>query len=247
MIWISRSFRASLPVHLNDKLLLLQVRVRIIEGRQLPGINIQPVVKVTVAGQTKRTCIRKGNNPVFDEVSRGQRSKVLYIKSPWVRNLSPVEVEIWSVCVCVCVSDLLPELLWVTLRPVWRANLHHRECHPLAHPLLQHVICFIVLKWLFVHCLCFCFSCIRPSLCSVSVWPNRHTLLQHILMKLISRHGLNAVEVFLPTYCTRLLALDKNTHLYHMFSIDIWGESKLCNAGGPLVGTFLIPDRLCVR
>uniref|UniRef100_A0A8C5CEE7 C2 domain-containing protein n=1 Tax=Gadus morhua TaxID=8049 RepID=A0A8C5CEE7_GADMO len=78
------SFRASLPVHLNDKLLLLQVRVRIIEGRQLPGINIQPVVKVTVAGQTKRTCIRKGNNPVFDEVSRGQRSKVLYIKSPWV-------------------------------------------------------------------------------------------------------------------------------------------------------------------
>uniref|UniRef100_A0A8C5C2A9 C2 domain-containing protein n=1 Tax=Gadus morhua TaxID=8049 RepID=A0A8C5C2A9_GADMO len=63
----------SLPVHLNDKLLLLQVRVRIIEGRQLPGINIQPVVKVTVAGQTKRTCIRKGNNPVFDEVSRGQR------------------------------------------------------------------------------------------------------------------------------------------------------------------------------
>uniref|UniRef100_A0A4W6EYJ7 Dysferlin, limb girdle muscular dystrophy 2B (autosomal recessive) n=1 Tax=Lates calcarifer TaxID=8187 RepID=A0A4W6EYJ7_LATCA len=46
----------------------LQVRVRIIEGRQLPGINIKPVVKVTVAGQTKRTRIRKGNNPVFDEV-----------------------------------------------------------------------------------------------------------------------------------------------------------------------------------
>uniref|UniRef100_A0A4W6EZ65 Dysferlin, limb girdle muscular dystrophy 2B (autosomal recessive) n=1 Tax=Lates calcarifer TaxID=8187 RepID=A0A4W6EZ65_LATCA len=45
----------------------LQVRVRIIEGRQLPGINIKPVVKVTVAGQTKRTRIRKGNNPVFDE------------------------------------------------------------------------------------------------------------------------------------------------------------------------------------
>uniref|UniRef100_A0A7N8XWG0 Dysferlin, limb girdle muscular dystrophy 2B (autosomal recessive) n=1 Tax=Mastacembelus armatus TaxID=205130 RepID=A0A7N8XWG0_9TELE len=44
-----------------------QVRVRIIEGRQLPGINIKPVVKVMVAGQTKRTRIRKGNNPVFDE------------------------------------------------------------------------------------------------------------------------------------------------------------------------------------
>ncbi|XP_078137887.1 LOW QUALITY PROTEIN: dysferlin [Centroberyx gerrardi] len=45
----------------------IQVRVRVIEGRQLPGINIKPVVKVTVAGQTKRTRIRKGNNPMFDE------------------------------------------------------------------------------------------------------------------------------------------------------------------------------------
>ncbi|XP_035461103.2 dysferlin isoform X4 [Scophthalmus maximus] len=45
----------------------LQVRVRVIEARQLPGINIKPVVKVTVAGRTKRTHIRKGNNPVFDE------------------------------------------------------------------------------------------------------------------------------------------------------------------------------------
>lgn len=48
--------------------LLGQVRVRVIEGRQLPGINIKPVVNVTVAGQTKRTRIRKGNNPIFDEV-----------------------------------------------------------------------------------------------------------------------------------------------------------------------------------
>lgn len=46
----------------------VQIRVRIIEGRQLPGINIQPVVKIAIAGQTKRTRIRKGNNPVFDEV-----------------------------------------------------------------------------------------------------------------------------------------------------------------------------------
>lgn len=42
--------------------------MRIIEGRQLPGINIKPVVKLAVAGQTKRTRIRKGNNPIFDEV-----------------------------------------------------------------------------------------------------------------------------------------------------------------------------------
>ncbi|KAG7253369.1 hypothetical protein CRUP_033443, partial [Coryphaenoides rupestris] len=47
----------SLPNKAQD----LQVRVRVIEGRQLPGIHINPVVK------TKRTCIRKGNNPVFDE------------------------------------------------------------------------------------------------------------------------------------------------------------------------------------
>ncbi|XP_034020743.1 dysferlin isoform X3 [Thalassophryne amazonica] len=45
----------------------IQVRVRVIEGRQLPGVNIKPVVKVAVAGQTKRTRIRKGNHPVFDE------------------------------------------------------------------------------------------------------------------------------------------------------------------------------------
>uniref|UniRef100_A0A671NPU5 C2 domain-containing protein n=1 Tax=Sinocyclocheilus anshuiensis TaxID=1608454 RepID=A0A671NPU5_9TELE len=46
---------------------LCDVRLRIIEGRQLPGVNIKPVVKVTVGGQTKRTRIRKGNNPFFDE------------------------------------------------------------------------------------------------------------------------------------------------------------------------------------
>jgi len=45
--------------------------VRVIEGRQLPGVNIRPVVKVTAAGQTKRTRIRKGNSPFFDEVRRG--------------------------------------------------------------------------------------------------------------------------------------------------------------------------------
>lgn len=47
-----------------------QIRVRVIEGRQLPGINIKPVVKIMVGGQTKRTRIRKGNNPIFDEVKK---------------------------------------------------------------------------------------------------------------------------------------------------------------------------------
>uniref|UniRef100_A0A8C1ZPD1 Dysferlin, limb girdle muscular dystrophy 2B (autosomal recessive) n=1 Tax=Cyprinus carpio TaxID=7962 RepID=A0A8C1ZPD1_CYPCA len=54
---------------LSDKPQDLQVRLRIIEGRQLPGVNIKPVVKVTVGGQTKRTRIKKGNNPFFDEVT----------------------------------------------------------------------------------------------------------------------------------------------------------------------------------
>uniref|UniRef100_A0A672Q048 Myoferlin-like n=1 Tax=Sinocyclocheilus grahami TaxID=75366 RepID=A0A672Q048_SINGR len=45
-----------------------QIRVRVIEGRQLPGNNIKPVVKVHVCGETHRTRIRKGNNPYFDEV-----------------------------------------------------------------------------------------------------------------------------------------------------------------------------------
>ncbi|XP_039996404.1 LOW QUALITY PROTEIN: dysferlin [Xiphias gladius] len=58
---------SSQPKPLPNKPQDLQVRVRVIEGRQLPGININPVVKVTVGGQTKRTRIRKGNNPVFDE------------------------------------------------------------------------------------------------------------------------------------------------------------------------------------
>lgn len=49
-------------------LFLSKIRVRVIEGRQLPGNNIKPVVKVHVCGDTHRTRIRKGNNPYFDEV-----------------------------------------------------------------------------------------------------------------------------------------------------------------------------------
>ncbi|XP_072293204.1 myoferlin-like isoform X1 [Eucyclogobius newberryi] len=45
-----------------------QIRVRIIEARQLPGNNIKPVVKASVCGQTHRTRIRRGNNPFFNEM-----------------------------------------------------------------------------------------------------------------------------------------------------------------------------------
>ncbi|TSK14575.1 Myoferlin [Bagarius yarrelli] len=44
------------------------VRIRIIEGRQLPGNNIKPVVKIQVCGETHRTRIKRGNNPFFDEM-----------------------------------------------------------------------------------------------------------------------------------------------------------------------------------
>ncbi|XP_072232872.1 dysferlin isoform X2 [Leuresthes tenuis] len=58
---------SSQPKQLPNKPQDIQIRVRVIEARQLPGINISPVVKIAVAGQTKRTRIRKGNNPFFDE------------------------------------------------------------------------------------------------------------------------------------------------------------------------------------
>ncbi|XP_015253989.1 PREDICTED: myoferlin-like [Cyprinodon variegatus] len=45
-----------------------QIRIRVIEARQLPGNNVKPVVKVNVCGQTHRTRIRRGNNPFFDQM-----------------------------------------------------------------------------------------------------------------------------------------------------------------------------------
>uniref|UniRef100_A0A4W4GVV4 C2 domain-containing protein n=1 Tax=Electrophorus electricus TaxID=8005 RepID=A0A4W4GVV4_ELEEL len=53
---------------LANKLQDFQIRIRIIEGRQLPGNNIKPVVKVSICGQNHRTRIRRGNNPFFDEM-----------------------------------------------------------------------------------------------------------------------------------------------------------------------------------
>ncbi|CAM4604054.1 unnamed protein product [Caretta caretta] len=53
---------------LSNKPQDFQIRVRVIEGRQLSGNNIKPVVKVHVCGQTHRTRIKRGNNPYFDEI-----------------------------------------------------------------------------------------------------------------------------------------------------------------------------------
>uniref|UniRef100_G3U2T8 Dysferlin n=1 Tax=Loxodonta africana TaxID=9785 RepID=G3U2T8_LOXAF len=63
----SRRKRSSRRKPLSDKPQDFQIRVQVIEGRQLPGVNIKPVVKVTAAGQTKRTRIHKGNSPLFNE------------------------------------------------------------------------------------------------------------------------------------------------------------------------------------
>ncbi|KAJ6668914.1 hypothetical protein lerEdw1_007723 [Lerista edwardsae] len=53
---------------LSNKPQDFQIRVRVIEGRQLCGNNVKPVVKVHVCGQTHRTRIKRGNNPYFDEM-----------------------------------------------------------------------------------------------------------------------------------------------------------------------------------
>ncbi|XP_078135621.1 myoferlin-like isoform X2 [Sander vitreus] len=60
--------RAQNRQRLVDKPQDFQIRVRIIEARQLSGNNIKPVVKVHVCGQTHRTRIKRGNNPFFDEI-----------------------------------------------------------------------------------------------------------------------------------------------------------------------------------
>ncbi|XP_015255274.1 PREDICTED: myoferlin-like [Cyprinodon variegatus] len=63
-----RLTRAQSQRRLVNKPQDFQIRVRVIEARQLSGNNIKPVVKVHVCGQTHRTRIKKGNNPFFDEM-----------------------------------------------------------------------------------------------------------------------------------------------------------------------------------
>ncbi|KAH3789661.1 hypothetical protein DPMN_167847 [Dreissena polymorpha] len=46
----------------------LQIRVKVIEGRQIEGSNIQPICKVTCYNQSKRTRVKKStNSPYWDE------------------------------------------------------------------------------------------------------------------------------------------------------------------------------------
>uniref|UniRef100_A0A4W5NL00 Myoferlin n=1 Tax=Hucho hucho TaxID=62062 RepID=A0A4W5NL00_9TELE len=75
-----------------------QIRVRVIEGRQLPGNNIKPVVKVNVCGETHRTRIRRGNNPFFDEVydSYSLRADSLMGEHPLCVSVSGMCIFLWS-------------------------------------------------------------------------------------------------------------------------------------------------------
>uniref|UniRef100_A0A3Q2GSU0 Myoferlin n=1 Tax=Equus caballus TaxID=9796 RepID=A0A3Q2GSU0_HORSE len=66
---------------LSNKPQDFQIRVRVIEGRQLSGNNIKPVVKVHVCGQTHRTRIKRGNNPFFDEMTCGPQLAAEYRRS----------------------------------------------------------------------------------------------------------------------------------------------------------------------
>ena len=46
-----------------------QIRIRVLEGRQLPGNNIHPVVRVTVADQQRETAVKRSTNrPVYNQV-----------------------------------------------------------------------------------------------------------------------------------------------------------------------------------
>lgn len=49
-----------------------QVCVTIIEARQLPGLNMDPVVCIQIGDQKKYTSVKESTNcPYYNEVSRG--------------------------------------------------------------------------------------------------------------------------------------------------------------------------------
>uniref|UniRef100_A0AAQ4PUW1 Myoferlin like n=1 Tax=Gasterosteus aculeatus aculeatus TaxID=481459 RepID=A0AAQ4PUW1_GASAC len=81
----------------------VQIRVRVIEGRQLPGNNIKPVVKVNVCGQTHRTRIRRGNNPFFNEVSLQKNP----IEKLFDESISLLIIYILLYCGCLNMLNII--------------------------------------------------------------------------------------------------------------------------------------------
>nr|KAG5693813.1 hypothetical protein BaRGS_004421 [Batillaria attramentaria] len=54
---------------LSSKPVDFQVRVKVVQARQLQGANIQPVARITVWNQTKQTRVKKStNSPYFNEI-----------------------------------------------------------------------------------------------------------------------------------------------------------------------------------
>uniref|UniRef100_A0A8C7GZ30 Myoferlin n=1 Tax=Oncorhynchus kisutch TaxID=8019 RepID=A0A8C7GZ30_ONCKI len=103
-----------------------QIRIRVIEGRQLPGNNIKPVVKVNVCGQTHRTRIRRGNNPFFDEVIFSELHSfklLLYSKIKTTRVYDSYSLRADSLMgehpLCVSVSGMCI-FLWSTAHAIMR-------------------------------------------------------------------------------------------------------------------------------
>lgn len=84
----------------------VQIRVRVIESRQLPGNNIKPVVKVNVCGQTHRTRIRRGNNPFFDEVISPSPQK-------WL-NRNSLVITYFCLLSCLSIFNILLSSLFAT-------------------------------------------------------------------------------------------------------------------------------------
>uniref|UniRef100_A0A8C0QUP2 Myoferlin n=1 Tax=Canis lupus dingo TaxID=286419 RepID=A0A8C0QUP2_CANLU len=87
---------------LSNKPQDFQIRVRVIEGRQLSGNNIKPVVKVHVCGQTHRTRIKRGNNPFYD--------------------------ELFFYNVHITPSELMDEIISIRVRGLWNRKVMFSNC-----------------------------------------------------------------------------------------------------------------------
>ncbi|NXE18137.1 MYOF protein, partial [Ardeotis kori] len=108
-----------------------QIRVRVIEGRQLPGNNIKPVVKVHVCGQTHRTRIKRGNNPYFDEIFF------------YNVHMTPLELLDETVSIRVRKSAECPKGCWMHMALSGHFTMIGDVCFILGHAVMR--------KWLLLN------------------------------------------------------------------------------------------------
>lgn len=107
-----------------------------IEGRQLSGNNIRPVVKVHVCGQTHRTRIKRGNNPFFDEVS-GQR-----MQAP-AQQACPVYEPLSASCRLCPIRGRGSPICEQTMCKD-KAEAHCSTCRVKSHLPMCHLVAFII-------------------------------------------------------------------------------------------------------